>query len=331
MMKKIIYSIALLGGALGTSHIQAQTVLEALEGGIPFTPSEACLELVYDKYYGDGEHNFVYCAVMGPNGKKWLNLNLGAEYAREPTPGNPNPYFNPEAYPKSNNDHLAFGSLFNYNRDADGHELVVDYQGGTTWAVQHKYPILDKKPTSETKTNRAFKEGNNDASLWETQNDPCPNGYRVMIPSDLYSQQDYTKNIENTSPAFILTHLSARSWNLMIGPTWDKNATITSDSTGISYVRTNTPTSTGNWGASAIWLKMLRSATFMTGEPLKFASPWSNDKTRLDQPVVKAPVVGTNVIQATFGGAPSYPSDIGLHATQLSEIVAAGVRCVSIQ
>lgn len=186
-MRKIIYNIALLGSVLFTSLAQGQVVLEALEG---FTPSARCLELVKDKHYGDGLHNFIYCAVQGPNGKKWLNLNLGAEYAKESSS-----HFNPEAVPENNNDWKASGSLFQYGRKADGHELISAYNfENGAWRVQRKFPTITTpvdainssqnyvvNKTMETWSNQSFPQlGVN----WETTTNPCPAGYHVMTDTD---------------------------------------------------------------------------------------------------------------------------------------------------
>lgn len=74
---------------------------------------------------GRYKHRFLYIPieVTGANGyrKIWLNNNLGAEYADL---NNPRGNFNPTKQATAHNDHLAFGSLFQWQRPADGHELV---------------------------------------------------------------------------------------------------------------------------------------------------------------------------------------------------------------
>lgn len=68
------------------------------------------------------------------------------EYSREPTPNNPNPHFTPEAIPKDHNDWKAFGSLFQYGRDADGHTMQRTGDTGnryTSILLEHlSYPNL---------------------------------------------------------------------------------------------------------------------------------------------------------------------------------------------
>lgn len=212
-MKTIIYSIALLGSVFCTSQLKGQVVLEALEAQKPihpfvqnFTPSERCLELVYDKHYGDGDHDFIYCAVRSYNGRKWLTLNLGAEYAKESSP-----HFKPDANIIDNQDWKAFGSLFQEGRKADGHELVTysvrdiattspqllnSGYSGNYWYAERKYPVTEIKqdPLNSNQSfvfvsqlERWMTDRSNEENLWagDKLNNPCPNGYRIMDSDDL--------------------------------------------------------------------------------------------------------------------------------------------------
>lgn len=210
-MKKLVFSIMLFYGITAN----AQQLLEILKPSSSFTPSEKCLERVYDRNYGDGVHNFIYCAVKGPKGKKWLNHNLGAEYTREPTVDNPNPDFNPEAVPTSHNDWKAFGSLFQEGRKADGHELVDYYHRDnkrhslhyTTnldinrWYVTRKNGVTYTQQDAYNSSNQyVFRKSSNVlwakgitsttrnvfGDLWRGNklNNPCPQGYRIPYNED---------------------------------------------------------------------------------------------------------------------------------------------------
>ena len=82
------------------------------------------------------DHQFIYVPVKDPftgsyGQQIWLNNNLGAEYTRVGSS-----VFDPGQQAKAHNDHNAFGSLFQWGRPADGHELVT-YTNATTW--QFKY------------------------------------------------------------------------------------------------------------------------------------------------------------------------------------------------
>ena len=88
------------------------------------------------------DHQFIYVPVKIPDagiyknnsnvtGKIWLNNNLGAEYTRVGSS-----VFDPGQQAKEHNDHNAFGSLFQWGRPADGHELVT-YSDPTTWTFKY--------------------------------------------------------------------------------------------------------------------------------------------------------------------------------------------------
>lgn len=65
------------------------------------------------------EHQFVYLPVKGPGEKWWLNNNLGADYSNLNSP-----HFDFTKQAENWNDGHAAGSLFQWARLADGHELM---------------------------------------------------------------------------------------------------------------------------------------------------------------------------------------------------------------
>jgi hypothetical protein len=79
------------------------------------------------------EHRFIYVAVRDPQGSyyTWLNNNLGADYTNLDSP-----VFDPGQQATIHGDHHAFGSLFQFGRPADGHELV-NYTNASAWAYKH--------------------------------------------------------------------------------------------------------------------------------------------------------------------------------------------------
>lgn len=98
------------------------------------------------------DHQFIYVPVKIPDAgiykndsnlvnKVWLNNNLGAEYTRVGSS-----VFDPGQQAKDHSDHNAFGSLWQYGRPADGHELVDytvspwQFKYGTTTTPTTTYP-----------------------------------------------------------------------------------------------------------------------------------------------------------------------------------------------
>ncbi|MGV4420360.1 FISUMP domain-containing protein, partial [Ornithobacterium rhinotracheale] len=114
------------------------------------------------KTNGKLEHQFIYIPITGPDGRTWLNNNLGADYANVNSR-----HFNPTQQATSKTDYKAYGSLFQWGREANGHELV-DWTGSTSGRVVH--------------SNLSWRS-NNSSSL-TTYHDPCPNGYHMPSKSE---------------------------------------------------------------------------------------------------------------------------------------------------
>lgn len=219
-MRKIIFVLSLFVGFLGN----AQQLLEVLKPNtnisdkkcanvisqLNFTPSDKCLELVCDRNYGDGEHDFIYCAVEGPNKRIWLNHNLGAEYTNIHSSA-----FNPQAIPINENDYKAFGSSFQMGRKADGHELVIYSTIGERVYVNRKYPttttkqdvfnsnnsyvdLLPEYPRSGSLPTPRWHHNGDTKDLWENQNlnNPCPIGYRLPNYNEMQSLVQFSSDIE---------------------------------------------------------------------------------------------------------------------------------------
>ena len=84
------------------------------------------------KTNGVYEHQFIYVPIKEPKGGYiWLNNNLGAEYTRYGSSD-----FDPGQQAKTPKDWLAFGSMFQFGRPADGHELVT-YTNATAYTFKH--------------------------------------------------------------------------------------------------------------------------------------------------------------------------------------------------
>ncbi|MCU7567249.1 fibrobacter succinogenes major paralogous domain-containing protein, partial [Riemerella anatipestifer] len=154
------------------------------------------------------EHQFIYLPIQGPDGKTWLNNNLGAEYARVGSQ-----WFNPTRqagaldYTKTTTaeplstptaeqikkDWRAYGSLFQWQRNPDGNELITwtnatsgtpKYSGSgsvsSSWtnAGTNKFIPYSGSPYSWVNSSLNTSGPHN---LWQVNgsNNPCPSGYHV--------------------------------------------------------------------------------------------------------------------------------------------------------
>ncbi len=132
------------------------------------------------------EHKFVYLSVTNSTtGKTWLNNNLGAEYANKNSSD-----YNPSQQATTSSDYRAYGSMFQWGRKADGHELMNwrDNTHGTgrygTTKTQNDNPknLLFITPDFDIYNSKYTWRVHPDSNLWkgvDSPNNPCPMGYRV--------------------------------------------------------------------------------------------------------------------------------------------------------
>ena len=148
---------------------KGNVLLDAI-GGIP------------DRAFGDGSHDFIYMPIVAEDGNTWLNNNLGAHYADVNHPS-----FNPLQQATARNDHLAYGSLYQWGRNTDGHEL-------RTSSVTAG-PVAAGSEGSNFITNGTSPKdwlSTRDDTRWgaaKTANDPCPIGYRVPTDAELNAER----------------------------------------------------------------------------------------------------------------------------------------------
>ncbi|MGV4456632.1 FISUMP domain-containing protein, partial [Ornithobacterium rhinotracheale] len=109
------------------------------------------------------EHEFIYVPIEGPDGRTWLNNNLGADYANVNSP-----HFNPTQQATSKTDYKAYGSMFQWGREANGHELV-DWTSSTSGRVVHSNLSWSRDMSSSL----------------TTYHDPCPQGYHTPTEQEL--------------------------------------------------------------------------------------------------------------------------------------------------
>lgn len=139
-------------------------------------------------------HRLIYKAFdSDQTGEEWLSSNLGAQYNNVSHPN-----FNPDALPTSIRDINAFGSLYQWGRYSDGHEIINWVSGtenintglnGTTNIISGSDTPTHNKMIIPLQDWRV--PSNND--LWQGEagkNNPCPVGFRVPIQSEFKIESD---------------------------------------------------------------------------------------------------------------------------------------------
>jgi hypothetical protein len=146
-----------------------------------------------DRNIADANHVMFYMPIMGATGRMWLNNNLGANYANT-TKG----AFNPAAQASSATDFNAYGSLFQWGRYADGHELITWSSGSAGTAVNSTTSTLSSTDDPGNanfilapSTPFDWRSSKND-NLWQGlsgTNNPCPIGYRLPTDTELSDER----------------------------------------------------------------------------------------------------------------------------------------------
>ena len=171
------------------------------------------------------DHQFIYVPVKDPvsgsyRGNIWLNNNLGAEYTRVGSS-----VFDPGQQAKDHRDYNAFGSLFQWGRPADGHELVT-YTNATTWQFKYgttsipttTYPPQPAENKTVIPTITANSDGVDTTPMWfigtsrpsgfpitvgDDDNAVCPKGFK--IPEGYYVNYliNRTKSFDRIKEFFV--------------------------------------------------------------------------------------------------------------------------------
>ncbi|GAA5098843.1 hypothetical protein GCM10023210_35410 [Chryseobacterium ginsengisoli] len=143
---------------------------------------------------GKYEHNFLYLPVQAEDGKIWLNNNLGANYANLDHPS-----FNLTQQATSTTDINAMGSLLQWGRKADGHELMERSINGTStgtfkygyvygqaasWNPTHPYSIFSAPTYLPAEWTSITVPPKANRWLASSPNNPCPQGFKVPIGAE---------------------------------------------------------------------------------------------------------------------------------------------------
>ena len=126
-------------------------------------------------------HMMLYLPTVAEDGNIWLNNNLGAHYANINHAS-----FNPSQQATSATDYLAYGSLIQWGRKPDGHELITYTNATTGTAVNGTTGTNSDAPANalfilEPNSPYDWRSSQSD-TLWATEasaNNPCPVGFRV--------------------------------------------------------------------------------------------------------------------------------------------------------
>ena len=189
--KKLDMQTGIGNDNLGWLLAQFSYALNSSGGGANFQFRN--IAAIPDRNIADANHVMFYMPVLGADGKTWLNNDLGANYANTLKTG----IFNPAAQATGSTDWNAYGSLFQWGRYSDGHELVNWTSGSAGTAVNA--PTTGQ--SSSTTPGNSFLSGSSNwytgtnptpASLWQGvngTNNPCPIGYRLPTDTELDNQR----------------------------------------------------------------------------------------------------------------------------------------------
>ncbi len=146
------------------------------------------IAVIPDRNIADANHQFLYVPVQGEDGNTWLNNNLGADYANINHAS-----FDPAQQATARDDHHAYGSLYQWGRLSDGHELITWTSATVGTGVTN---TTSTTSASDTPPNGKFITMNSgpydwrvpqNHSLWQGEagtNNPCPHGFRLPTEAE---------------------------------------------------------------------------------------------------------------------------------------------------
>ncbi|PWN57546.1 hypothetical protein C1634_025605, partial [Chryseobacterium viscerum] len=139
---------------------------------------------VADNTGSTSSHMMLYLPIVAEDGNIWLNNNLGANYANINHAS-----FDPAQQATSSIDYLAYGSLFQWGRKPDGHELMTWTSGTAGTAVNGTTSTLNNTPGHALfiSSNTDWRTTQDD-TLWasaSSANNPCPLGFKVPTATEI--------------------------------------------------------------------------------------------------------------------------------------------------
>ena len=155
---------------------------------------------IIDREFGDGVHDFMYLPVTSATGEVWLNNNLGADYANLNHAS-----FDLSEQATSLTDPLAYGSIYQWGRYSDGHEIRTSVAIGTkaTTAVPNTGGAWDGLFITDDGFPYDWL-ATQDPTLWQGvagTNNPCPSGYRLPTETEMNAERA-TWGSNNAAGAF---------------------------------------------------------------------------------------------------------------------------------
>ncbi len=238
----IVATITAVGGTLNVKKVDlnaglGNTFLGVLLGSLtyPYNNAGATTSLniraipgIPDKMFGIADNNgdasshlMLYMPVVAESGNTWLSNNLGANYANIMKPG-----FNPSGQATAVDDFNAYGSLFQWGRRPDGHELINWTSNTTGVPVNNTTTTLSNVPPNAlyiiTGSPYDWRITSNN-SLWlneSSTNNPCPSGFRVASINELnslvfYANMTYAQTALNSILRLSCPGIRDRSTNTM--------------------------------------------------------------------------------------------------------------------
>jgi uncharacterized protein (TIGR02145 family) len=151
---------------------------------------------ILDRNFADANHKFIYLPITNVDGKVWLNNNLGANYANLNHVN-----FSPTTQATSSTDYDAYGSLMQWGRYSDGHELINWTSGTASDGVEQANETSTNSTTTSVPspdTSKFILEPNSPFNwytgtspdpdtLWQGEagtNNVCPQGYKVPTEAE---------------------------------------------------------------------------------------------------------------------------------------------------